>query len=1128
MMLYIKALTLDHFKSFKHANLLFSKGFTAIVGPNGSGKSNICDALLFCLGENSLHRLRANRLEDLITNQGKKGSLSKAFVKIELAGDESIEITRIVRSDGKSAYRVNGKHMTRQEVIELLGSHRMFADERNTIAQGEIGRITELNAKERRELIDAVAGIKEFEDKKEEANKELDKVNIKIGEAQGIFQERFNFLKELEKEKETAEAYISLTKRLKQLNYSIILVRASAIKAAKEAYEKELASLALQKQEAEKQNVKLQEELTKVNAEKQEITNRIEETSKSMAETNAKLQEIAAKIASDDTQISNYANSIANYEKELEELAKEKDELDRAINENIERIEKENEELEKLEKGIKAESVASPNEIKELSDKVAEREKELQEMEKGSDKAKEELARLNAQREMLKKAIEEANGELASVKAEKEAEENEKRALESKNKEERARFEELTKRMKEVSTRLNDLYSIQIQLKEQRAMAEPKENAIKEKIASNFSENDGYYGTIGDLCTYDMQYANAVEASAGNRLNYFVVDSIETANKIIEFLRRNSIGRATFIPLKDIRGQKETRIPGLVSIIEKISFDKKFENAFEFVFGNTYLVESIEKAKSSGIGAARYVTLEGDLVEPSGLVSGGYRQARPSAALLDKQLQQVNTEIQQLLEEQKNIDNELFDIRKELASADAESHLHEQNLAKIEAQERALSEKIEEISSQFSELSKLQSQAEESLKAYSEKRENLEKELQEIRARLQAEYEKASASASGEEAEAEKRVKQEIEGRKIRIAELRKENEMREERKRKAELEIKEIQSKMAKDSELLEKIKKEKEQLMEEREKIEEGIKNGDSAARELYTRLNELDGLAVKLSGESGELTTKIKELDSRISDIQVKNGQLEVRLSDLNAELAAYENGIEPIEGDPDQMEKEAEVINSKIRDLGVVNLKAPEIYEEKKKEVEEVKNKLDVLEGERQAVINLIEEIDKKKLDTFITTFNEVNKNFSKMYNYIFPGSAQLVLEDPQNPFNGGLEIRITGTNTGRLASLSGGEKALVSLMLIFAIHMYKPSGIYIFDEIDASLDKENSKKLSQLIKQLSQNSQFIVVSHNDSLILNADAAIGVVKSNGESKAVGIEISSINEKRNTVQKQDGQRE
>jgi len=236
--------------------------------------------------------------------------------------------------------------------------------------------------------------------------------------------------------------------------------------------------------------------------------------------------------------------------------------------------------------------------------------------------------------------------------------------------------------------------------------------------------------------------------------------------------------------------------------------------------------------------------------------------------------------------------------------------------------------------------------------------------------------------------------------------------------------------------------------------------------------------------------------------------------VRLNDMKAEMAAYTEQITPIEQSVAEMQKEADITTAKISELGNVNLKAPEIYAEKKKYVDEASEKLKILDSERQAVLKMIDEVESKKLKIFTETFNGINKHFSKLYNYIFPGKAEIELDNPKDPFNSGLYMKINdGTNQKRLEGLSGGEKSLVMLMLIFAIHMYKPYSLYIFDEVDYALDKENSKKLSQLIKELSKDLQFILVSHNDSLISNADTAIGVTKVNGESKAFGIEISKI---------------
>ncbi len=310
----------------------------------------------------------------------------------------------------------------------------------------------------------------------------------------------------------------------------------------------------------------------------------------------------------------------------------------------------------------------------------------------------------------------------------------------------------------------------------------------------------------------------------------------------------------------------------------------------------------------------------------------------------------------------------------------------------------------------------------------------------------------------------------------------------------------------------------KKKAELSKAREKIESAVKKTGESSKESYERLGSVNSELDVLNKEQGASNSNSESVSRQIQDVMVKKGQMEVRLNDIAAELSTYgDAAIQMIDYDVEDMEKEVNLLNAKVSALGNVNLKAPEVYGEKSKSVEEANEKVSTLEGEKHAVLSMIEEIDSKKLSAFTTTFDTVNKNFGKLYNYIFPGTARIELENPATPLDSGLDIRIEdGKNRRRLGSLSGGERSLISLVLIFSIHMCKPSALYLFDEIDSALDKENSKRLSQLIKEMSKEAQFIVVSHNDSLIVNTDAAIGVVKTDGQSKVVGIEISSNSSK------------
>ncbi len=1114
-MLYIKAMTLDHFKSFRHANLLFSKGFTAIVGPNGSGKSNICDALLFCLGENSLHRLRASKLEDLITS-GEKKTASKAYVKLELSGEENFEIVRGLSTDGKSMYRVNGKRMTRQEAVELLEAHGFYTDERNTIAQGEVGRVIELNAKERRELIDAAAGIKEFEEKKEEALRELDKVNMKISEAQGIFQERFNFLKELEKEKQTAEAYAYMTARLRQLNYSMLIARISMTKSAEEAYEKDIEKLAAEKSEAEAKAQEIANQLEKANAQRQELTKQMNESSKLVGDANIRLQELNNGLAEANAKSDAYAQAIDNAEKEKARLSDEISKISKSISDNEASIERLSLELEQLESQAPEDSGAEIAKLKEKAEKVSGIEESLEAVRESTASISQDLAQHELQIKHIQESIGRLNEQLEEAKAEI-AEEKAKEQEASQNAEKLSNeIKEEEEALKALEKRLNELDSKVIELKEQRAISSTtRDNSAIERVERAFGGTDGFYGTVSELCEYNPEYALAVESAAGNRLNYLVVESIEIANKAIQYMKDNKIGRATFIPLAEIRPAAESQIE-LKPLLSVISYDKKFEKAFRFVFGNTYIVDTLQDAKKAGIGKCRYVTMAGDLVEASGLVSGGTRPQAISTAVILKQIKEASDEIERLMKQRNERNERLFELRKELALNSAQARTLNESIEKLENQ---ASEMQRELDNQGNAL-KLELNARASINAQLEKQMQKQKELETELATEKELLNEAYAIADTKHASSGlaeiAQAKKEIENRKIRIAELNKENQM--------------LKDKLEEDNKMIEKLEKAEQEarksveglssararLEKEKKELEDKIRNSNDETKGIYEKISQLEEESIRLGKQSGEINARIKELDAEIKDTQIKKSQLETRLNDLSAELEAYEKGIEPVQNlTIEEMENEANKINVKIAELGTVNMKAPEIYEQKKKEVDEAQAKLDTLENERRSVLNLIDEVDKKKLATFMATFDQVNKNFAKMYGYVMPGSAELELENKTDPFAGGLEIKITGANAaGKLAALSGGQKALVSLMLLFAIHMYKPASFYIFDEIDSMLDKENSKKLSQLIKQLSSEAQFIVVSHNDSLIINSDTAIGVVKTNGESKAVGVEVNTLN--------------
>ena len=553
-----------------------------------------------------------------------------------------------------------------------------------------------------------------------------------------------------------------------------------------------------------------------------------------------------------------------------------------------------------------------------------------------------------------------------------------------------------------------------------------------------------------------------------------------------------------------------------------LSFEAKFGKVFDYLFNDTYLVDTVADAKRLGIGERRYATMTGETVERSGVLSGG-SAPRSAASLvsIDKRLADLEEERKRLHEDGKGLGEVAFELRKELAAIEMESGSARASAADMESRIKGIRARIAGSQSELSDAESGLGKADAGLQSLAKDLKSKSETLARSRKELSDGYgetlkESAAAAKGGAKGAEIEAIRKEAEGLRIRSAELQKESKMLAQNRSALLADAKSKEDERAKARAALSGDTKRKAELEKAREKIEQEIKSSNKSNKDAYERLNAIEAELLTMSKEQGRLSAGAEDIARRMSELDVKKGQMEVRINDIRAELSAY-GGMESemVSGDIEKLESEAGTLGARIEGLGSVNMKAPEIYEEKRKSVEEASEKVDTLEAERRAVIAMIDEISSKKLNAFMATFEEVNKNFAKLYSYIFAGSAAIELQNPSSPLEGGVEIKLDeGKSQKRVGSLSGGQKSLISLALLFAIHMCKPSSLYVFDEIDAALDKENSKRLSQLIKELARQAQFVVVSHNDSLIVNADAAIGVVKAEDESKVVGIEIAAVN--------------
>lgn len=1129
-MLYLDSVSIHNFKSFRHANLKLLKGFNCIVGPNGSGKSNICDSILFALGESSLKRLRVSNSSQLIHGSAKlrKDGVRKAYVKLAFTGDRNFEISRHIKSNGKIGYKIDGKNATRHDVIDALRAYRCAVDETNVIAQGEISYMQSLSPKDRRELIDVASGIREFDEKKAISLKELEKVDARGREAQIELGLKKGFLSDIEKQKNDAESYLALKDQISRGTYTLLKARESEIS---RNYDGSIAEIKAGEERIAKINenlLKLESTISTMSAEKATHSKQLNEKSIEVSSTNRKLEEIEKERAVKETESRSIKDRIKERETEtgvqLKELESLKTKTKKASEEEgrikITLKEKEAEVgSTKLDSLMNSENGANElldlynqnqtladslhNKHSEISSNVVRTGAAIESIAKELDELQSSSSSSSSDSKELTKKIEGLKGNLDSVSKSK------KTAKESIDK----HFQNMTLQKKEAEK----LDSKALELRGQLAMSGASlEGRIEEELKKTIGK--GFYGASHTLCTYEEKYDAAVNSAAGARLNYFIVESKDVAEKAISVLKLRQLGRASFIPLDFISSHEEKSTTRDL-LINHVSFDPKYENAFRYIFSNTCIVSSIAEIKKSELSKNRFVTYDGELVEQSGVISGGAQRRHMSASSIQSRLRSIEEEREQSYNLIQKMEEESNSIRSKLSELEASEMNVSFELKRAIDQFETLQVSIKDMSSKAKSLSDTLSIKRKELLASEAETKKLSTEINRIKDLNESILRQSKSGARPKESKEKELSKyktsmHEIENIKVQLATTIKEREMDLKRSGQIESAITILKEQSMSDMGKLAQLDSEITELSKAKSELQDEIKSHGARYGSLMSKMEALDQLMAKASMEKGRAGGEMTRAERDLNELNMKRAQLQTRLADIRAELASYPK-TEPLVGEEiGQIEQKISRSKIQLEALGNVNLKAPEVYGEKKLEVEKAEEKLGVLTSEKESILSMIKEIDSKKLSVFKETFEQVNGHFRKLHSYVFDTDAYMQLDNPKDPLNSGLNIVITeGRNKDRvIEQFSGGEKTLLILMLIFSIQMRNPLSFYLFDEIDTSLDKENVKKLSKLVGELSKTSQMIVVSHNDTMITAADSAIGVIRKSGDSTAMGLQIGS----------------
>lgn len=1166
--MHIKRLEIDNFKSFSgKTEIPFLTGFTAIAGINGSGKSNIIDSILFALGLSSARALRSEKgVADLISTHNQRNEASVKVV-FDLDDEEGTEISfaRKVKKSTQgyiSTYYINDKPQTLTQIHNELEKYQITPNSYNIIMQGDVISLVNCSSTERRKFIDEVAGTADFDRKIEMATNELQTVEERVQNSNLILNEIQLRVEQLKEEREVALKYRELKENKDNLENRISVVKYFDFKRILDMVHQNI--LEAQKNQKIKENeIKvLDKNLEEIKKEYDEICQKVKaqgedkqlEVKRQAEEKKGEIQRKKDSIIHTEKVIFTNNKTIENAKNGIEDFNEKKGVSADLIKEKEKEKEKLNKELElakeKLNKIL--EEVTGLN---KTADTYIEKRAKLR---KESDLIKDEETTVLKEKLTLESRLELLNNELENAKRAKEnilkgqvsfKEDKDKLELMieklSKEMEDLKLLQKITfESLDKAKNDSNDImYNIQLANKKISELEANKRafktfglgTGVETVMQSNLK---GVHAPLLQLADVEAEYVDAINEALGARSRFVIVENEHVASQAIEILKSQGRDRATFLPLNKLKpAPNKLSLPkdkGVIDFaINLMDFDDKYIDAFYFALGETLVVDNMETAKKL-MGKYRIVTLDGEIFEKSGAITGGAKRRNQITfgKLDDKELEkykqrlvEFETKYKETEEKKNSLDKKLDKIRIDFSNAS-----NSYNGAKIE----------------LNALITNNSKSEELLSIHNDKIKETEPEIKTINSKLDKLEEKhvqiidKLTKIQEEIKEVEKFID---EGELNKLKDLTKENE---EEIKKIEKQILNVENEILRDNQNIifyDKMIEQKESdinklqsdnvgLKADKEKFEAEIKVLENVLKELEEKIVELGKNLVELQdlrqkiqdnmlksqNDKNVLENEIERIKEQIESSKARRNEIEPQLKETVEELK--EKGVEIDSVEPETLTVE-EITNKisrlqkKMDELGLVNMRAIEAYEEVMTRQNELKEKLDTLEKEKNEIQNRMTGYENLKKETFINTFNQVNKHFMEIFTDLTDGEGKLVLENPENPFLGGLTVegQQKDKKKQKLAGMSGGEKTLMALSLVFAVQRYLPAPFYALDEVDAALDGFNVERIARMITKQSETTQFIVISQRSQMIESAERMIGVTqKDKGVTKISGVKLNT----------------
>ena len=1174
--MYLKEIEIQGFKSFADkTKVVFDQGVTAVVGPNGSGKSNITESLRWALGESSVKSLRGGKMPDVIfAGTESRKPLNYASVVVTLdnhdgfikdAGQE-IRVERHIYRSGDSEYKIDGKKVRLRDIHDLFLDTGLGRDSFSIISQGKVEEIFNSKPEERRAIFEEAAGVLKYKTRRKETESKLQQTQDNLDRLEDIIYELDNQIKPLEKQAENARKFLDLEGQRKAIYLDVLVAQIKENKAELESTEEELAQvqelltsyyqkrekLEEENQTLKKQRQDLQAEMSKDQGSLMDLTSLISDLERKLALSKLESEQVAL------NQLEAQAR-LAALEDKRNSLSQEKSDKESSLALLEEKLVQNNQKLNRFEAELLAFSddpdqmiellrerfVALLQEEADVSNQLTRIENELENSRQLSQKQADQLEKLKEQLATAKEKADQQKEELETAK------EQFQKLL--------ADYQVIAKEQEEQNTsyqaQQSQLFDRLDSLKNKQARAQSLENILRNHsnfyagVKSVLQEKDrlgGIIGAVSEHLTFDVHYQTALEIALGASSQHIIVEDENAATKAIDFLKRNRSGRATFLPLTTIKArtissQNQDAIaasPGFLGMADElVTFDKRLEAIFKNLLATTAIFDSVEHARAAARQVryqVRMVTLDGTELRTGGSYAGGANRQNNSI-FIKPELEQLQKEI---AEEEASLRSEevsLKTLQEEMARLTESLEVIKSQGEQARIQEQGLSlayqqtyQQVEELETlwklQAEELDRLsegdwqadKEKCQERLTTIASDKQNLEAEIEEIKSNKNAIQERYQNLQ--EELAQARLLKTELQGQKrYEVADIERLGKELDN----LDIEQEEIQRLLQEKVDNLEKV--DTELLSQQAEEAKNQKTNLQQGLIRKQFELDDIEGQLDDIASHLDQARQQNEEWIRKQTRAEAKKEKVSERLRHLQSQLTdqyqiSYTEALEKAHEleNLNLAEQEVKDLEKAIRSLGPVNLEAIDQYEE-------VHNRLDFLNSQRDDILSAknllletITEMNNEVKERFKSTFEAIRESFKVTFKQMFGGGqADLILTDGDF-LTAGVEISVQppGKKIQSLNLMSGGEKALSALALLFSIIRVKTIPFVILDEVEAALDEANVKRFGDYLNRFDKDSQFIVVTHRKGTMAAADSIYGVtMQESGVSKIVSVKLKDL---------------